>query len=108
MQGSRCREVPRRRKPRIHSIPARFGAGTAFAVARACHVATVAFLALAGLALDAGVLYWLGVASVAALLAYEHSLVSPADTTRLDAAFFTMNGVISVTFFVFVLGDVLA
>jgi len=45
---------------------------------------------------------------VAALLAYEHSLVSPADTTRLDAAFFTMNGVISVTFFVFVLGDVLA
>jgi 4-hydroxybenzoate polyprenyltransferase len=92
----------------LHSIPARFGAGTAFAVARACHVATVAFLVLAGLALEAGVLYWLGVASVAALLAYEHSLVSPADTTRLDAAFFTMNGVISVTFFVFVLGDVLA
>ena len=92
----------------LHSIPARFGAGTAFAVARGCHVATVAFLALAGLALEAGVLYWLGVASVAALLAYEHGLVSPADTTRLDAAFFTMNGVISVTFFLFVLGDVVA
>lgn len=92
----------------LHSLPARFGAPAAFAVARACHVATVAFLALAGLALDVGLLYWLGVASVGALLAYEHSLVSPADTRRLDTAFFTMNGVISVTFFAFVLGDVLA
>lgn len=92
----------------LHSLPARFGAPAAFAVARACHVATVAFLALAGLALDAGLLYWLGAAAVGALLAYEHSLVSPADTRRLDTAFFTMNGVISVTFFAFVLADVLA
>jgi 4-hydroxybenzoate polyprenyltransferase len=90
----------------LHSVPARFGVGAAFAVARACHVATVAFLALAGLALDAGVLYWLGVAAVAGLLLYEHSLVSPRDTHRLDLAFFTMNGVLSVTFFLFVLADV--
>ena len=46
--------------------------------------------------------------AVAGLLVYEHSLVSPRDTRRLDAAFFTMNGVISVTFFAFVLADVLA
>jgi 4-hydroxybenzoate polyprenyltransferase len=91
----------------LHSLPARFGAPAAFAAARACHVATVVFLAAAGLGLDVGVLYWLGVAAVAALLAYEHSLVSPADTRRLDAAFFTLNGVISVTFFAFVLADVL-
>jgi 4-hydroxybenzoate polyprenyltransferase len=92
----------------LHSIPVRFGVTAAFAVARSCHIATVAFLAAAGLALDAGVLYWLGVAAVAGLLVYEHSLVSPRDTRRLDAAFFTMNGVISVTFFAFVLADVLA
>ena len=77
-------------------------------VARVCHIATVAFLAAAGLGLDAGVFYWLGVIAVAGLLVYEHSLISPSDTRRLDAAFFTMNGVISVTFFAFVLADVLA
>ena len=92
----------------LHSLPARFGVTAAFAVARACHIATVAFLASAGFGLDAGVLYWLGVVAVAALLLYEHSLISPGDTRRLDAAFFTMNGVISVTFFGFVLLDVLA
>jgi 4-hydroxybenzoate polyprenyltransferase len=91
----------------LHSLPARFGPRAAFAAARACHAATVGFLVLAGLGLDVGVLYWLGVAAVGALLAYEHSLVSPADTRRLDTAFFTLNGVISVTFFAFVLADVL-
>jgi 4-hydroxybenzoate polyprenyltransferase len=90
----------------LHSVPARFGVPATFAVARACHVLTVVFLALAGIALSAGVLYWLGVAAVALLLLYEHSLVSPQDTRRLDLAFFTMNGVISVTFFLFVLADV--
>jgi 4-hydroxybenzoate polyprenyltransferase len=90
----------------LHSLPARFGVPAAFAVARLCHLATVVFLVLAGLALGAGVPYWLGVFVVAGLLLYEHSLVSPRDTTRLDMAFFTMNGVISVTFFVFVLADV--
>jgi 4-hydroxybenzoate polyprenyltransferase len=91
----------------LHSLPARFGVRAAFVSARACHVATVCFLVLAGLGIEVGVLYWLGVAAVAGLLAYEHSLVSPADTRRLDMAFFTMNGVISVTFFAFVLADVL-
>ncbi|HSK15582.1 MAG TPA: UbiA-like polyprenyltransferase [Gaiellaceae bacterium] len=91
----------------LHSLPARFGVEAAFAVARACHAATVAFLAAAGLLLDGGALYWLGVAAVGALLLYEHSLVSPRDTRRLDTAFFTMNGVISVTFFALVLADVL-
>ena len=92
----------------LHSLPARFGVPATFAVARICHIATVAFLAAAGLGLDAGVFYWLGVIAVAGLLVYEHSLISPSDTQRLDAAFFTMNGVISVTFFAFVLADVLA
>jgi 4-hydroxybenzoate polyprenyltransferase len=95
------------RAQKLHSIPARFGVRAAFLAARLFHVATVALLVTAGLGLPVGPLYWIGVAVVAVLLAYEHSLVSPRDWRRLDTAFFTMNGAISVTFFVFVLGDVL-
>jgi 4-hydroxybenzoate polyprenyltransferase len=91
----------------LHSLPARFGVGATFAGARLCHAATVACLVAAGLGLPVGALYWIGVAAVAGLLLYEHSLVSPRDRRRLDMAFFTMNGVISVTLFAFVLGDVL-
>jgi 4-hydroxybenzoate polyprenyltransferase len=91
----------------LHSLPARFGTRAAFAVARACHLATVALLGLAGLGLAVGSLYWIGVAAVAGLLAYEHLLVSPSDLRRLDTAFFTMNGVISVTLFALVLADVI-
>jgi 4-hydroxybenzoate polyprenyltransferase len=92
----------------LHSVAARFSAGTAIRGARACHAGTVALLVLSGLALSVGALYWIGVAIVAALLVYEHSLVSPTDWRRLDMAFFTMNGVISVTLFAFVLADVVA
>ena len=96
------------RAQRLASVAVRFGERGAFRGARLCHGATVALLAAAGLGLSVGVLYWLGVAAVAGLLAYEHSLVRPGDLRRLDTAFFTMNGVISVTFFAFVLADALA
>jgi 4-hydroxybenzoate polyprenyltransferase len=92
----------------LHSVAVRFGVDGAFAGSRALHVATVGFLAGAGAGLPVGWLYWTGVGVVAALLAYEHSLVRPGDLRRLDAAFFTMNGVISLTFFGFVLADVIA
>jgi 4-hydroxybenzoate polyprenyltransferase len=95
------------REQGLHSWTTRFGERGAFAGARALHLATIVLLTAAGLGLDVGVLYWLGVAAVACLLVYEHSLVRPGDLRRLDAAFFTMNGVISVAFFVFVLADVL-
>ena len=91
----------------LHSLPARFGVRRTFVAARTLHVATVAALAGAGLGLSVGLLYWLGVACVAGLLLYEHLLVSPDDLRRLDMAFFTMNGVISLAFFVFVLLEVL-
>ena len=91
----------------LHSIPARFGVQAAFRVSRACHLLTVAALAAAGLGLAVGALYWLGVAVVGGLLLYEHSLVSPSNRRRLDMAFFTMNGVISLSLFAFVLADVL-
>ena len=96
------------RRERLHSIATRFGTVGAFRGARALHLATAAFLVAAGLGLSVGPLYWLGVAAVAVLLAYEHSLIRPGDLRRLDLAFFTMNGVISVLFFVFVLADALA
>ena len=94
------------RKQGLHSWAVRFGERGSFAGARALHLLTVALLVVAGLGLPIGLPYWLGVASVAVLLGYEHSLVRPGDLRRLDAAFFTMNGVISVAFFAFVLVDV--
>jgi 4-hydroxybenzoate polyprenyltransferase len=95
------------REQGLHSWATRFGERGAFVGARVLHLATIGFLTAAGLGLDVGVLYWVGVGCVAALLVYEHSLVRPGDLRRLDAAFFTMNGVISLAFFVFVLADVL-
>ena len=89
----------------LHSVAVRFGAEGAFWGARSLHVATVLLLAAVGLGLHLGWLYWLGVIAVALLLVYEHSLVRPGDLRRLDAAFFTVNGVISVVFFAFVLAE---
>jgi 4-hydroxybenzoate polyprenyltransferase len=93
------------RREGLHSVTTRFGEGGAFRGARLLHVLTVALLVAAGLGLEVGIFYWLGVAVVAAILVYEHSLVRPGDLRRLDTAFFTMNGVISVAFFAFVLAD---
>ena len=89
----------------LHSVTVRFGVKGAFWGARLLHIATVALLAGVGLGLHLGWLYWLGVAAVALLLAYEHSLIRPTDLRRLDAAFFTVNGAISVIFFAFVLAE---
>jgi len=91
----------------LHSIATRFGVRGAFLGARIAHAVTVACLVIAGAGLPVGVLYWIGVAVVGSLLVYEHSLVRPGDLSRLDAAFFTMNGVISVAFAAFVIGDAL-
>ena len=90
----------------LHSVAARFGVDGAFRGARMLHVATVALLAAVGLGLQLGWAYWLGVVAVAVLLAYEHSLIRPDDLRRLDAAFFTVNGVISVVFLGFVVLEV--
>jgi 4-hydroxybenzoate polyprenyltransferase len=91
----------------LHSWAVRFGERGVFTGARLFHLGTLALLVVAGLGLDVGFAYWLGVVAVAALLGYEHSLVRPGDLRRLDAAFFTVNGVISIVFFAFVLVDVL-
>jgi 4-hydroxybenzoate polyprenyltransferase len=95
------------RREGLHSWATRWGERGVFWGARALHVLTVLLLVAVGFGVDAGFFYWAGVAAVAALLAYEHSLVRPGDLRRLDAAFFTVNGVISLVFFAFVLADVL-
>ena len=99
-------DVEHDRAEGLHSWAVRFGERGVFRGARLHHLGVVALLVVAGLGLGVGLLYWLGVVSVAALLAYEHSLVRPGDLRRLDAAFFTVNGVISIVFFAFVLLDV--
>jgi 4-hydroxybenzoate polyprenyltransferase len=96
------------RENALHSVPAAFGEQRALVIARVLHAGTVLFLAAAGVAFGAGWWYGAGVAAAAVLLVYEHSLVTPTDLTKLDAAFFRMNGVISIVFLVFVLADRLA
>jgi len=95
------------REQGLHSWATRFGERGAFRGARLMHLATVGLLVAVGLGLPVDAWYWAGVIAVAGLLFWEHTLVRPGDLRRLDAAFFTMNGVISVAFFVFVLFDVL-
>lgn len=95
------------RRAGLHSWATRFGERGVFAGARALHLATVVLLGAVGLGLEVGAFYWAGVVAVGALLAYEHAIVRPGDLRRLDAAFFTVNGVISVVFCGFVLVDVL-
>ncbi len=93
------------RANKLHSIPARLGERGALNVARALHSVTVLALVAVALATGAGPIQWIGVAIASILLGYEHSLVKPNDLTKLDAAFFTMNGVISIVYFVFVLAE---
>ncbi|ALC15076.1 4-hydroxybenzoate polyprenyltransferase [Desulfuromonas soudanensis] len=91
----------------LHSIPSRLGVRRSLLLVKVFHVAMVLLLLLLPLGTELGWIYLAGVALVAGLLAYEHSLVKPGDLSRLDAAFFNMNGYISVTIFLFTLVDAL-
>lgn len=89
------------------SIPRRFGVRGALLIARSLHVAMIACLVALVLSFHLGALSVLGVAAVVGLLVYEHGLVKPDDLSRVNAAFFTMNGYVSVLFFVFWAVDIL-
>jgi 4-hydroxybenzoate polyprenyltransferase len=102
-----CQDFDFDRQTGLHSIPRHFGVLRALWVARAFHTIMLGLLIALLWSFGLGKLAVAGVAVVAALLAYEHSLVSADDLSKLNAAFFTMNGVISVLFFVFVAGDLL-
>jgi len=102
-----CQDYEFDRQAGLHSIPRYVGIGGALVVARAFHVImSLLLIALVGV-FGLGKLAMFGVLAVAILLAYEHSLVSPRDLSKLNAAFFTMNGVISAVFFAFLAADLL-
>lgn len=91
-----CQDIEFDRAHGLHSVPARFGVPAALALARINHALTAAALALVGWMASLGVLYWVGWLAVAGLLVYEHSLVSARDLSRLNVAFFNVNGYIAV------------
>jgi len=102
-----CQDVDFDRAHCLNSVPQAWGVPRALWLARLLHMAMLGLLIALVLAFGLGKIAFAGVAAVALLLAYEHSLVSARDLSRLNAAFFTMNGVISVVFFVFVAADLL-
>ncbi|MGC8763854.1 MAG: UbiA-like polyprenyltransferase [Acidobacteriota bacterium] len=83
----------------LHSFPARFGVVPALWLSAACHGFTVVLLGVAGLSAGAGPVFWAVVAAIAAALAWEHLLVRPGDLSRLNAAFFTVNGYVALGIF---------
>lgn len=89
----------------LHSIPQRFGVRRSLFLSRILHGITFGFLVVNGLAFGLGGIYWMGMLIVAGLFFYEHSLIRPDDLSRLDVAFFNMNGYISVTVFLSTLMD---
>ena len=100
-----CQDFEHDRAAGLHSLPQSVGIAGAFAAARLMHLAMLALLIWFGVLFHFRIIGWLGIGAVALLLAYEHSLVSPRDLRRLNAAFFTMNGVIAMVFFAFVAAD---
>jgi 4-hydroxybenzoate polyprenyltransferase len=102
-----CQDFDFDRQAGLHSIPRYVGIPTALWIARAFHLIMVGLLVALLIAFGMGKLAACGVLAVIALLLYEHSLVRANDLSKLNSAFFTMNGVISVVFFAFVAGDLL-
>jgi 4-hydroxybenzoate polyprenyltransferase len=92
----------------LRSAVVRLGESRAILLAKLLHGLTIPGLALFGYGMGFGLWYYAGLVVAAAILGYEHSLVRPGDLSRLDAAFFTMNGIMSVTVFLFALADRLA
>jgi 4-hydroxybenzoate polyprenyltransferase len=89
----------------LFSLPRRFGVAGALWIARVLHVAMIACLVLLSASFGLGALSWVGIAAIVGLLLYEHSLVKATDLSRVDAAFFTVNGYVSVLFFLFWAAD---
>ncbi len=87
----------------LHSIPQRFGIRKSLIFSRAFHFVTWSLLAVNGILFNLNIAYWIGIILIAWLLIYEHSLVKPHDLSRLNMAFFNMNGYISIAVFVFTL-----
>ncbi len=100
-----CQDFEHDRAAGLHSLPQATSLTTAFWTARVMHLLMLGLLVWFGELFHFRTVGWLGIGAVGLLLAYEHSLVSPRDLRRLNAAFFTMNGVIAMVFLGFVAGD---
>jgi 4-hydroxybenzoate polyprenyltransferase len=96
-----CQDVDFDRVEGLHSIPKKFGIAGALRIARAMHVLMVALLVWLALSFHLAWPAWAGIGVVAALLAYEHSLVKPNDLSKMNAAFFAVNGYISLLLLLF-------
>ena len=96
-----CQDVEFDKAAGLHSIPKKFGVASALLIARAMHLIMVALLVWLALSFQLAWPAWIGIIVVAALLAYEHSLVHPHDLSKMNAAFFTVNGYISLLFLLF-------
>ena len=83
----------------LHSIPVRFGVAVALRLSTVMHILTIALLFSVGIILHLDLLYWLGLVVATVLLVYEHRLVNPSDLSKLNVAFFNMNGYIAVIVF---------
>jgi 4-hydroxybenzoate polyprenyltransferase len=101
-----CQDYEFDHREGLFSLPRRFGIGGALWIARAFHVAMIGCLIALALTFDLGWLSLAGIAAIVLLLAYEHSLVKASDLSRVDAAFFTVNGYVSVLFFLFWAADI--
>lgn len=101
-----CQDFEHDRRAGLHSIPQAFGLNGAFWIARAMHLGMVVLLFIMLHAFGLGYIALAGILLCVALLAYEHAIVAPHDLRRMNAAFFTLNGVISVVFFLSVAADV--
>ena len=95
-----CQDTEFDRKENLHSIPAKWGNAVALRVAQICHVITVGLLGSIGLVMNLGLVYLIGMIIVIVLLIYEHSLVKPHDLSKVNVAFFNVNGYISLTIFI--------
>ncbi|MGW1835702.1 menaquinone biosynthesis prenyltransferase MqnP [Streptomyces sp. BBFR2] len=102
-----CQDVETDREVGVKSVPARFGIPAAIRGARACHTVTTALLVWYALATGAGVFFWIGLVIVAGAFLYEHTIVRPHDLSRLNRAFFSVNGFIGIALFVCALADLL-
>jgi 4-hydroxybenzoate polyprenyltransferase len=96
-----CQDIDYDKSVNLFSVPKRFGIAKALAIARAMHAVMIALLGWLAFSFHLPWPAWVGIVVVAALLGYEHSLVSPNDLTRMNAAFFTVNGYISLLFLLF-------
>jgi 4-hydroxybenzoate polyprenyltransferase len=103
-----CQDYDHDRAEGVHSLPARFGIAAALRASSAVHLVALGLFGWFGVAAGFGGLWWVGVGLTGVALAYEHTIVRPDDLSRVNRAFFTVNGFIGIGLFAFALADLVA